>query len=617
MLQNYPSLLKRMALLVGVSIASMSGPLMASETVSAATNQYMGAPVTLVEAPNGAMANKKLLDGIDKVGWIEPTIEQPVPGVYVLGGYALATITVIETDKGFIAFVTGDSKHDGELLLEAIRTFSDKPIKAIIYGHSHTVFGASILTEGNTDIQTIGHPNLNDVVANNLLGGGAPAYFPELGPYLTGRAATQFNMYMPDEGPDAWVLPLHLVPLVSAYIPVNTPVEHGQEMTVLGERMQFFTKWGSDDKVHTMVWIPDREIVLTTLLWSGPPQLYSIRGDVFRDPREWIEGLKFMRDLKPKVIMSAASKQVVGQEEIQTLLNGYIDGANFVLDQTLRGIINGQGPDELRHTVVFPDYLNEVPNNLQNYGEISSYSPAIYTHAVGWYDNDAANLKPLAPIDEANRLVKLMGGYDSVVKAAKEAMTAKEYSWSAQLANYLYIQNPVDQTVRQLKADALRQMAYVSTGGNDRAHLMSQALSLEGKLNIARNVYPAEEYIVASPSAYVDFYRTRLDFKASDSIDQMVRFNFDNGEEVGLHVRRAVAEYIESPDEYLRKADITLTISTKAWGQLYLSKASFAGLVESGDIKVNGDLKTAIKVFSVFDKIEAQTNLVIPPMPDQ
>ncbi len=596
-------------------IFSLSSAATMPETVSAATNQYMGAPATLVEAPNGAIANKKILDGIGKVGWVEPTIEQPIPGVYVLGGYALAPITVIETDEGFIAFDAGDSKHDGELLLEAIRTFSDKPIKAIIYGHSHTVFGASVLTEGETDILTIGHPNLNDVIEKNLLGGGAPAYFPELGPYLTGRALTQFNQYMPNEGPDAWVLPLHLSPIVSAYIPVNTPVEHGQEMMVLGEKMQFFTKWGSDDKVHTTVWLPDRNLVLNTFLWSGPPQLYSIRGDVFRDPREWIEGLKFMRDLKPKAIISAASKPVVGQENIQTLLNGYIDGANFVLDQTLRGIINGQGPDELRHTVVFPDYLNEVPNNLQNYGEISSYPPAIYTHAVGWYDNDAANLKPIAPIDEANRLVKLMGGYDSVVKAAKEAMIAKEYSWSAQLANYLYIQNPVDQTARQLKADALRQMAYVSTGGNDRAHLMSQALSLEGKLHMTRNFYPEPEYIVASPSAYVDFYRTRLDFKASDSIDQMVRFNFDNGEEVALHVRRAVAEYIDSPDDYLRKADIILTLSTKAWSQLYLSKASFADLVKSGDIKVDGNLKTAINVFSVFDKIEAHTNLVIPPMP--
>ena len=48
---------------------------------------YMGAPVTLGKAPNGAIANQKLLDGIGKVGWLKPTIEEPAKGVWVFGGY--------------------------------------------------------------------------------------------------------------------------------------------------------------------------------------------------------------------------------------------------------------------------------------------------------------------------------------------------------------------------------------------------------------------------------------------------------------------------------------------------------------------------------------------------
>jgi len=319
-------------------------------------------PVTLVKAPNGAITNKKVLDGADKVAWLEPTIEQPVEGVWVLGGYGLAPMSIIDTDEGLIVFDTGDTKHDGELFLEAI-----------IYGHSHTVFGAGVLAEGNEDVMVIGHPDLNAVVEKNLQGGGAPAFFPEIGPYLTARAAIQFNAFMPSEGPDAWAVPLLLVPGEMAFLPVNTPVEDGQEMTVLGVRMQFLTKYGSDDKVHTMVWLPDRKIVLTTLLWSSPPQLYSIRGDVFRDPREWIAGLKLTRDLEAEVLVSAGARPVVGKDNVHRTLQGYLDGASFVLDQSLRGILGGKGPDELRHLVRFPKYLDEVPNNLQNYGEISSH----------------------------------------------------------------------------------------------------------------------------------------------------------------------------------------------------------------------------------------------------
>ena len=574
---------------------------------------YMGGPVELVEAPNGAIANKKILDGIDDVAWTRPTIDTPVEGIWHFGGYALAPIAVIDTDEGLIAFDTGDSKHDGELLLAAIRTVSDKPIKAIIYGHSHTVLGAGVLAEGNEDVMVIGHPNLNDVYEENLKSAGIPAYFNEIGPYLTARALIQFNSYLPAEGPDAFVVPMTLTDTESAFIPVNTPVEDGQEMTVLGVKMQFFTKYGSDDKVHTTVWMPERKILLTTMLWSSPPQLYSVRGDVFRDPREWIAGLKFNRDLGAEVLISAAAKAVVGKDNVARVLEGYLDGAAFVLDQSLRGILGGLGPDELREFVQFPAYLDEIPNNLQNYGEISSYSPAIFYQSVGWYDNDAANLKPVTPQAEAERLVPLMGGRDKVLAAAAVAMEKKEYSWAAQLVNYLYQLDPQDTEVRQLKADALRQMAYVSTGGNDRAHLMSQALSLEGKVTIPRLIPPAPETIAGSPATYVDYFRVRIDPKKSGETNSFVRFDFDDGSSAGLHIRRAIAEFIAEPDNYAREPDITLALSGESWAGLYLSQATPADMIKSGDIKVTGDASEAARLIDLFDRFEPEQAVVIPP----
>jgi len=576
------------------------------------TNLYMGAPVTLVKAPNGAITNKKVLDGADKVAWLEPTIEQPVEGVWVLGGYGLAPMSIIDTDEGLIVFDTGDTKHDGELFLEAIRTFTDKPVKAIIYGHSHTVFGAGVLAEGNEDVMVIGHPDLNAVVEKNLQGGGAPAFFPEIGPYLTARAAIQFNAFMPSEGPDAWAVPLLLVPGEMAFLPVNTPVEDGQEMTVLGVRMQFLTKYGSDDKVHTMVWLPDRKIVLTTLLWSSPPQLYSIRGDVFRDPREWIAGLKLTRDLEAEVLVSAGARPVVGKDNVHRTLQGYLDGASFVLDQSLRGILGGKGPDELRHLVRFPKYLDEVPNNLQNYGEISSYSPAIYYHAVGWYDNDAANLKRVAPGDEARRMVDLIGGRAKVLAAANDALQKNEYAWAAQLVNYLYRIDPLDQEVRAIKADALRQMAYVSTGGNDRAHLMSQALALEGKVIIPRLIPPPPEQISASPTTFVDYFRVRIDPLKSDETDSFVRFDFADGTSAGLHIRRAIAEFVALPDAYLRKPDVILAMSGETWARLYLSQVTPEELIESGDLKVTGDAAEGSRLINLFDRFSPEKAVIIP-----
>jgi len=96
-----------------IGMALVGGLMFTITTGAAETNPYMGAPVTLVKAPNGAIANKKLLDGIEKVAYLKPTIEQPAEGIWVIGGYAVAPIAVIDTDEGLIAFDTGDAKHDG------------------------------------------------------------------------------------------------------------------------------------------------------------------------------------------------------------------------------------------------------------------------------------------------------------------------------------------------------------------------------------------------------------------------------------------------------------------------------------------------------------------------
>ncbi len=574
---------------------------------------YMGGQVELVKAPNGAITNKKLLGRIGDFSWLKPTIENPAKGIWVFGGYGLAPMSIIEAEDGLIAFDTGDTKHDGELMLEAIRTVTKKPIKVIIYGHSHTVFGAGVLAEGKKDIMVIGHPNLNEVVKQNQGGGGAPSFYPEVGPYLTARALLQFNTYMPKEGPDAYVVPTNLTNVESAFLPVNRPVQDGEKMTIMGIKFQFFTKYGSDDKVHTTVWLPERKIVFTTLLWNSPPQLYSLRGDVFRDPREWIEGLRVTRDLNPEVLVSAGCRPVVGAKKVRETLEQYVDGASFVLDQTLRGILGGLGPDDLRHFVKFPKYLDEAPPNLQAYGEISSYPPAIYYQTVGWYDNDPANLKPLAPADEARRLVPLMGGREKVLSAARDALKKKEYAWAAKLANQVFLIDNQDKEARQLKADALRQMAYVSTGANDRAHLMSQALSLEGKTAIARLIPPPPEAIVATPAKYVDYFRVRIDPVKSDETNKFIRFEFADGSKAGLHIRRAVAEFVPDPDRYLRNPDLTLAMSGQTWVKLYLSQSMPEELIKSGEIKVEGDSTEAARLINLFDRYKPEKAVVIPP----
>lgn len=134
--------------MVVLSVFFFSSIAQAETTVP--SSRYMGAPAELVTAPNFAIINKEVIKLLPKTAWTSgPEIENPVEGVYVLGGYLISACIVVEAEDGLIVFDTGDTKKDGEKLLKAIRSFSKKPIKAIVYGHTHYPFGAGVMAEGN------------------------------------------------------------------------------------------------------------------------------------------------------------------------------------------------------------------------------------------------------------------------------------------------------------------------------------------------------------------------------------------------------------------------------------------------------------------------------------
>ena len=575
------------------------------------------APLNSSPLPTGQSSTREVLEELPKTAWTSgPEIENPAEGVYVLGGYLISACIVVDTDDGLIVFDTGDTKHDGEVLLKAIRTFSTKPIKAFVYLHSHYVFGTGVMAEGNKDVMVIAHPDMDQVVAQNMASGGAPAYFPEIGPVLTARALLQFNVYLPKEGPDAWYSPTNLNIGEVDYLPVTHPVKDGEILDVLGEKIQFFTKYGTDDKVHTTAWFPERKMVVENMLWATPPNMYSTRGDVFRDAREWHQGVKVVRDLEPELLIGAAHRPIIGKDKIENTLTAYMDGISFVLDQTLRGILGGYGPEELRHMVRMPDYLADDPHNFESYGELSFQPPAIFHHAVGWYNNDAATLFRPTPIEEAERLVKLIGGRDKVLKEAEAAYDKKEYAWAAQLVNYIFKLNSNDKKARMFKAKVLRQLGYLSTGANARSHLLSQALALEGKVIVPRLIPPMPQFITAAPENTVDYFRVRIDPKKSGKTDKVIRLEFTDGNKpvVGLHVRRAVVEFLPTPDEHYRPSDVTIGLSGEAWAGLYLNQATIKELVAAGKAEMRqGSVEEAAVLLDLFDKYRPERALLVAP----
>ena len=586
--------------------------------VSAAEiSPYMGGNVNLTEAPNGAVARAEVLETTAKIVYLEPTTEKLADGVWCIGGYSLANTTVIEAEDGLIVYDTGDTKEEAEHIREAIEKISDKPVKVIIYSHSHYSLGAGALVDNPDDVLIIGHPKLNETVENSLKGGGSPSAIPEVGPRMTSRFLIQFNNFLPTEGPDAAVVGKLELGKPIAFLPANRTVENGEILDVLGIKMQFFTEYTSDD-YNLTVYVPEKGLVLNNFFWPGTPNIYTLRGGVYRDPLIWRDGLKEIRDLQPEILCNTHTRAIVGKDEVMKRLTGYMDQLTLTYDQTLRGILGGMGPDDIRHTIYIPDHMKEIPENAQAYGETIHFPAAIYQYVIGWFDGDVTKLFKIAPKEEAERMVALIGGKDKVMKTAKNALDKKEYAWGAQVIQYAYLLDPQDKEVRNLKAELLRQMAYRTTGSIARAFLLTEALTLEEKGGYPKLIPPSAKTIAGSPETFVDFFRVRIDPKKSEDTDKVVEFVFnDKGDHaVALHVRRGIAEYIPAPDEYYRKSDFALTLDSATWTGLYLSSLSLKDAVDSGKVKLKGDKDEMVKVFDMFDKFRPSKNYMVPPLED-
>lgn len=599
------------AFIVSISLL-MPGPAAAAEK-----SPYMGGDVELIKAPNGAVAREEVIKSLTQIIYDEPTTEKLADGVWCIGGYSLANTTVIEADDGLIVYDTGDTKEEAEHIREAIKKISDKPIKVIIYSHSHYAMGGGALVDNPDDVLIIGHPKLNETVESSLKGGGSPSAIPEVGPRMTSRLLIQFNNFIPTEGPDAALAGKLELGKPIAFLPANKTVEDGETLDVLGIKMQFFTKYMSDD-YNLTVYVPEKGLVMNNFFWPGTPNIYTLRGAVYRDPLIWRDGLKVIRDLQPEILSNTHTRAIVGKDDVMKRLTGYMDQLTLTYDQTLRGILSGMGPDELRHAIYIPEHMREIPENAQSYGETIHFPAAIYQYVIGWFDGDVTKLFKIAPKEEASRMVELMGGKDKVVKAAQKALDGKEYAWGAQTIQYVYLLEPENKEVRNLKAELLRQMAYRTTGSIARAFLITEALTLEGKTAYPKLIPPGAEIIAGSPETFVDYFRVRIDPKKSENIDKVVEFVFtDKGNHaVALHVRRGIAEYIPVPADYLKKADFVLQMDSETWVGLYLSAVSLKDAVDSGKVKLSGNKKEMIKIFEMFDKFKPTKNYMVPPIED-
>lgn len=510
-------------------------------------------------------ANKALAEhskifkkGVEKVG----------SNIFAAIGYGIANSIMIEGDDGVIIVDTMTTTEEAAEVLAEFRKITPKPVKAIIYTHSHPdhVFGAEAF------VAAAGRP---EIYAHETTENHVRRLFTEIGPIIGSRSLRMYgNFLAPGQ-----VLNVGIGPLVGmkpdsklGFVRPTRTFSETLEVEAAGIPFKLiFAPGETDDQI--VVWLPKQKVLIPAddFYWAFP-NLYTIRGTTFRNLKQWYQSLDKMRDLNPEYLVPCHTRPIVGAKKIQEILTNYRDAIQYVHDQSIRGINAGLTPDELAEQIKLPPHLAEAPYLQPFYGNVSWSVRSMFTGNLGWFDGDAATLQPLTRKEQARLVARLVGGEKELVRHAKELLEKKEFQAALELTGHLIQLNPGHAEAKGIRIKALSALGEREENPNARHYYLTEALEIRDGFVSLSKAKPSPGALQDIPlRSFFDLMAVNLDPKASAEVNQVVGMIFsDTQEAFTIQVRHGVAEIRPRLLQDLDRLNLDLMVraDSKLWKEM-------------------------------------------------
>jgi len=405
--------------------------------------------------------------------------------VYTAVGYSVSTVSMVVGDNGIIIVDTGMDTISAEKVLADFRKISHKPVKAIILTHAHgdhtggvSVFAghskpqiwarsnfgseAHPLEQAGLTIQRVrgarqgGFKLPPEKRINN---GVAKAYWPKRGGAVFGAEKA--------------LKPTHLLS------------EERKTLEIAGVDIELVAVNGeTTDALY--VWLPGKRVLFAgDNFYKSWPNLYAIRGTMYRDIRSWADSVDKMLKEKPEILVGGHTRPIMGGATVTEVLTDYRDAIRFVFDKTIEGMNQGLTSDELVDYVKLPQRFQDKDYLREYYGNVQWAVRQIFNAHLGWFDGNPTNLFPLSPRAEAQRMADLVGGSDVLLRKAEQALAGGDAKWAAQLSDYLIALDPQAKAPKLIKADALEAIAENVLSGIGRNYYLTVAQELRAPVDQA------------------------------------------------------------------------------------------------------------------------------------
>ncbi len=379
--------------------------------------------------------------------------------VYQAFGFAASNVYMIVGEDGLIIIDTSESTGAAEAILAEFRKFTNLPVKTIIYTHSHRdhVSGATVFADG-AEPEIIASNRFSD---DSLI---VATEHPRPTRAMQVRTKRQFGIGLsyPDEIIGIGVGPgdRPLRGLGAGSLPPTRRIgDDGEQISRCGVELQLVMAPGETPD-HMVVWYPDKKVLFCgDNFYRSFPNLYAIRGTVYRDFDAWADTLDRLMEFDADVLAPGHTKALIDAEQIREVLRDYRDAIRHVINETRNGMDAGLTIDELAHTVKLPSKLAEKPYLREFYGRVDWSVRAYCVGMMGWFDGNPTTLGQLSPSDEAERFIDLVGGPDAIIPAAEKARSTGDFQWALQLVDRLIVSGQQRERATKLKVEILREYA--------------------------------------------------------------------------------------------------------------------------------------------------------------
>lgn len=341
---------------------------------------------------------------------IEVAVDQPAERVYRASG--VGNTFLISTDQGHVLFDTGlatqAAKHK-RLLQDA----APGEITHILLSHSHAdhIGGTKFWKAEFPDAKVVTHEKFVD----------GQRYLDDLERHFWSRNRLLYS-FMPEEPPEGGM---------NAYGGVAPDIEVAEgevlEFSLGDVRFEVVAAAGAEGDDNLVLWLPEQRLLFSGDFF-GPlfpmvPNLFTLRGEKFRDPLAYVRSLDRLIELDPEMVLPSHFDPISGAEQIRIDMQKLRDATQYIHDQTLTGMNAGKSVWQLMQDIELPPELALS----QGHGKVSWNVRSIWEHYSTWFHFESTTeLYPTQIRELYPEIAEFAGGPEPLVARALRHIEASE-----------------------------------------------------------------------------------------------------------------------------------------------------------------------------------------------